>query len=254
MDYPGASDGSVGAYINNRALVCGGYPAKKDCYYYDSDGTWTQGPTMLVGRSDPASTIFNNQFWVTGGFNPDGAFLKSSELFDSNANRFIKFVDLPQDRYLHNIIQIDDNRAMLLGGQDLYQDTYDFSTTWKQGPELTTPRQSCQAGLVTFENGTKVVVAAAGDNEGSTEFLNLEETEWHFGPQLPNVIKGGASVQLENTFLIVGGNDDGRDALDTIWTFDTDAETWVLLNEHLATARRYTAAFLVPDDFCLLTI
>ena len=72
--------------------------------------------------------------------------------------------------------------------------------------------------------------------------------DWHFGTDLPYVIYGGATVQLNNTFLIVGGFNGTY--LDTIWTFDVVAEGWTLLNEHLTIGREFTAAFLVPDDFC----
>ena len=246
-DFPSAGEGSVGAYIEEQTLVCGGYPYTSDCYYYNTDGTWTQGPSMTEAREYASSTILNSDLWVTGGYNPGEHGLASTECFISTS--FITYVDLPVERYYHNIVSIEENRAMLLGGQTTFQEAYTFNGTWSNSSTLSRGRQYSQAGMVTFNNGTKMVVAAGGVNEQTTEFLNFDEDEWNFGPDLPYSIYRGASVQLNNTFLIVGGDSNGT-ALDTIWKFDAEAEEWILLNEHMTTARYYTAAFLVPNDFC----
>ena len=59
-------------------------------------------------------------------------------------------------------------------------------------------------GIVTFPNGTEMVVVAGGGSEQGTEFLTIDGNDWHFGPDLPENIFCGASVQLENTLMIVG--------------------------------------------------
>lgn len=255
-DFPGARQGSVGTYIQERALVCGGYfyigggIYTSECYYYNTNGTWTQGPSMTEAREHTASTFYNNQWWITAGYNSDQGTLASTELFNSTSNSFVPFVNLPEERESHNLVSIDDNRAILLGGQDFFVDTYICNDgTWEDGPVLSKGRQQSQAGLVTFNNGTKMIVAASGQYEKTTEFLPVDGEEWHFGPDLPYYIFWGASVQLEKTFLIVGGFGNGT-SLDTIWTFDIEKENWVLLEEHLKTERQLTAAFLVPDEYC----
>ena len=250
-NYPGAAYGSVGAYFKDKAFVCGGYHDISDCYYYNPNGTWTQGPSMTAARQFATATIFNQNFWITGGENSNGG-LATTELFDSGRNSFVPFVNLPEERYYHNLISIDDNRSMILGGQDPYQDTFIFNgVSWQEGPMLSRERWISQAGLITFQNGTQIILAAGGRYDQTTEFLNVEDDKWHFGPDLPYDIYGGASVQLENTFLIAGGYSIISNAyLDTIWSFDTEVEEWTLLNEHLTIGRLTTAAFLVPDEFC----
>ena len=246
-DFPGAEYGSVGAYFQERALVCGGYPYTSECYYYNTNGTWTQGPSMTEARRYAAATMLRGQWWITGGYNGVNVF-SSTELFNSSSNSFVPFVKLPKKRELHTLVSIDENRVMLLGGQNPYVDTYLYKDgSWIQGPVLSRGRYKSQAGLVTFNNGTKMVVAAGGNNEQSTEFLPVDGEAWHFGPDLPYRIELGASVQLQSTFLIVGGSNGSN--LDTILKFDVEAEEWILL-EHLTNSRKYTAAFLVPDDYC----
>ena len=73
--------------------------------------------------------------------------------------------------------------------------------------------------------------------------------KWSFGKDLPYSIRYGASVQLENTFLIVGGYNGSY--LNTLWKYDQLNEDWIQLNQTLKTARQWTTAFLVPDEFCL---
>ena len=80
----------------------------------------------------------------------------------------------------------------------------------------------------------------------STEFLNLDEGYWYFGPDLPDKTYNGASVQLPNGFLVVGGYSNTNET-DVIWKFDGG---WILLEQRLQIPRQVTSAFLVPDDFC----
>ena len=256
-NFPGGRDGYIGAYFQERALVCGGYNTGggsnyySACYFYNTNGTWMQGPSMTEERGFASASFLNNQFWITGGENSGGA-LDSTEIFNSSSSSFFPFVDLPEERRDHNIISIDVNRAMLLGGSSASTESFIFNgSAWLDGPMLSRGRARSQAGLVTFGNATRMIVAAGGAYEQSTEFLIVDDDMWHFGPDLPFEIYGGASVQLQNSFLIVGGyNANIGNYLDTIWTFDIETEEWTELNQHLTTARRYTAAFLVPDNFC----
>ena len=98
---------------------------------------------------------------------------------------------------------------LLLGGITDSTSTHIFDVnteTWSNGPALSTGRSCSQAGLVTFGNGTRMAVVAGGQNTKTTEFLSLDENSWHYGPELPYDIVNGASIQLDETFLIVGGN------------------------------------------------
>lgn len=250
-NYPALPLGSAGAYFEEKVFVCGGFLATSVCYSYNQHGrSWTLAPSMTEGRQYFTATIFNDQLWLTGGYK-SGQELASTELFNSNSNEFDSFVNLPVGRAYHNVISIENNKAMLLGGRFSYQDTHIYDgTSWQNGPTLLRARGESQAGLVTFENGTKIIVAAGGLDEQTTEIFNIDANEWQAGPDLPYLIKRGASVQFENTFLIVGGKDTNSDELDTIWKFDMDTENWALLDVKMQAARSLTAAFLVPEDFC----
>ena len=194
--------------------------------------------------------MVDNYWWVTGGV--VGLPTDTTELFTAENDTFNQYIPLPQALNLHNLITYDDSHTLLLGGQLTYSETYIFNmnnNTWSDGPRMLRARDSCQAGLVTFNNGTKAIVAAGGYAfENTTEFLNLDDMTWRYGPDLPYQIFYGSSVQWKNSFIIVAGS--GPTTLDTLWTFDVETNEWTLLDKKLTIPRYWTAAVMLPDDYC----
>ena len=48
VDYPGAEYSAVGAFLNNEAIFCSGYPYTTECYTYNQDNrTWTKATFEL---------------------------------------------------------------------------------------------------------------------------------------------------------------------------------------------------------------
>ena len=130
---------------------------------------------MIESRGSASSTFLNGNWWITGGKNP--IVLKSTEVYNADNNSFVSYVNLPRERFSHNMVSVADDRVMMLGGQSTYTDTYFYDDTdqaWTDGPRLSSARFNSQAGLVTFPNGTKMVIAVAGYQEQSTEFLNIQ--------------------------------------------------------------------------------
>ena len=251
-----ATYGPVGLFFNGQAIVCGDphYKSyKTQCYIYDN-GRWVKSEIAMKVQSFAAATVINGQWWVTGGMNLYGQSIATTQVLKNTSKSFEPFVNLTKSTGYHNLVQMDENKTMLLGGSFLPEhETHIFhlaNNTWSKGPTLLRGRTIGQAGLVKFPNGSSMIVAASGIYELTTEFLDMNgENTWHLGAELPYVIVLGTSVQFENTFLIVGGVS-GADALDTIWMFNITTENWTLLNQKLSTARVSPAAFLVPDEFC----
>ena len=111
-------------------------------------------------------------------------------------------------------------------------------------------------GLVTREDGRKEIVLAGGGNDygtNGTEVLNLETLTWRPGPELPHLLLGIASVQMENTFLAIGGADKSSSAQfesNSILAFDAINDQWVELPQKLdiSASGWLDVAFLVPDE------
>ena len=257
-DIPVGAYGAVAAFIDNRAISCSGYnsPYIGECYEYNpSDGSWDYTTSMTTPRQLGASTIIDGQWLITGGYSSaesDIYKLASTEYFDAFSNSFVSFKDLDVARSYHNLVTIDNNQAILAGGNSDHTETYilnirddDWSTN---GPPLQEGRHWSAAGSVTFANGSTAVLVTGGVGTRTTEVLYEGATSWIYGPDLPLSIETGNAVQYENTFIVVGGYASGW--LDTLYKFDVDNWTWILLDERLALDKDRTAVIMVPDEYC----
>ena len=252
-NFPLTRYGAVGAYVENAAAVaCGGFPITSGCSKFNPElGTWDPATSMIVERWFASSAFINGEWWISGGYD----LLTSTEVLDSDSDTFVSYKDLPEGREQHNLVNINSSVVMMLGGADSYHaDTYIFNAavdggTWIVGESLLVGRMKCQAGLVTLKNGTRAVVVAGGVDERTTEFFNLDTKIWSFGPDLPYDINQGASVQVDDTFLIAGGKT-GSNYLENLIKFDTESESWIEMSQKLPIGRIRAAAFLVPDDYC----
>ncbi len=123
------------------------------------------------------------------------------------------------------------------------------------------------------------MVVAGGFNSDSlhldsTEIYSPGEDTWRYGGALPRRLRGGHSVQLEETFLAVGGATDDGGFSDAVYAWDNAGEEWgeaqgvdrcgtytyvhwgtlkitacrSFLFRRLALGRAYGVAFLVPDS------
>ena len=101
--------------------------------------------------------------------------------------------------------------------------------------------------MIKDQNGKFKVIAAGGYRMKSSEIFDIESRKWTNGPDLPNVIYHGESVQYKNTFLIVGGWD-GSNRFDSIYEYDIRTNQWIKRSEKLKRARLAFTAFLVPDE------
>ena len=252
-DFPGGSHGSVGIFIDNEAIVCGGDNPNKDCYTYNpGDGTWTLSYQMGTDRMRAEGIIIDDKWWVTGGYDGDYS-LGTTELFDPVNKTFSSYTNMPEWKSDHNLVNFSPSSTLLVGGQLQDTDTYIYNhivNRWTDGPSVARAREESHAGLVTFDNGTKAVIVAGGSpGITSCEILDLETMTWSTGPSLLIGIENGASVQLEDTFIIVGGVIEAN--TDMLWKFDPHNMDWVRMDQRMVTARSDLAAFLVPYDYCL---
>ena len=90
-DYPLRIKGPVGAFVNDKAIVCGGFPlynsrvAVPDCFEYNAvNATWSRTTSMIHKRRAAASTIFQNKWLITGGIEYLTTALSSTEMLHIN--------------------------------------------------------------------------------------------------------------------------------------------------------------------------
>ena len=95
------------------------------------------------------------------------------------------------------------------------------------------------AGLVTFDNGTQIVIIAGGTSRKSAESFNLEEQVWKRNiPDLPvnSELRYPTALQFEKTFLIIGGID-GQESSNSILRYDRATEDWIKLEQTMREKR-----------------
>ena len=116
-------------------------------------------------------------------------------------------------------------------------------------PPMPTGRADHGCGLVTTEARGPEIVVVGGIMTASRATLtfSLETGEWRTGTEVVD-IHGAASLQLGETFLLVGGASVLPSTyLATILEYQPDSELWRVRPERLNTARGDAGVVLVED-------
>lgn len=204
---------------------------------------------MLEDRDDAASAQFGSTgfWWVTGGETI------STELYDDTTRQFYSYVDLPKTMSYHNMVNINDTHTVILGGAYTSGDIFIFSREtleFESLPSIPTPRRMCQAGLIYYPNGNKGILVAGGEDEISTEFLDLDTLTWSAKEDLPIDVHLGASVPYQNGLLIAGGwIASSSVATNNMIFFDPELDSWQVLTVTMNGSRNSFPAFIVPDAY-----
>ncbi len=96
-----------------------------------------------------------------------------------------------------------------------------------------------------------VAAGGLGLDPATSEIYSLDgDSTWRPGPDLPigGDLSGAASVQLEDTFMIVSGVSTAG-ASGSIFWFDPDEEVWVEASQVVTNPRWQFAAFLAPPGY-----
>jgi hypothetical protein len=252
---------TTGAYIDGKALICGGFKtgvgAISDCYHLNNGSSeWVIDEASLsTGVHTPSSvTLSETEWWVSGGRGVNSQSVKSSELYTVGEG-FSQYGELPLQQSYHYMLKIDDSKVMMLTN---FGEPWLFNTNsriWINMTNLEVTRLFAIFGLATFPDGEKKVVVAGGwDNDAgikiaSTEIFSFTDMTWRPGPNLPTAHTYARTVQFEDTFLAVGGNDANNRLSKKIYKFEPSSESWIELVERLPLARSFPATFFVPSDF-----
>jgi len=78
--------------------------------------------------------------------------------------------------------------------------------------------------------------------------FNLADLMWKYGPRLPKNLEFLTSVQLEDGFMVLGGQDNERKAAADVFFIDSRYE-WLEIEGGLQEARYLPIGVAVPDEF-----
>ena len=118
---------------------------------------------------------------------------------------------------------------------------------------MITPRERLMCGEVLTGDGSQqeVIVAGGSGNTGTinpspldvVEIFSVRDGNWRLASPLPTPIVQATVVPLDNTFLILGGED--TEFSNLIYRYQLGDDTWELLDAKLPKPARGVAATMV---------
>ncbi len=228
------------AYYNGVVRSCGGEELN-DCYeYHPEDNTWVSTAGLRDGRSGVRSSLIDGT-WLISGSNVDPIGTQTEMWVEDH---FQQGPNLPELMAAHCQTTINATHIFFADCYDQTAYLFNWSEQeWIQVDNMERDRDyDCGCGLIRSEtNGKEYVVAGFG----TSEIFNFDTMSWRTGPTLPYGY-GYASVQLEDTFVLVGGYED--DYTDRMYVFDQDNYAFALKSQRLQHPRAYAGAVALPDD------
>ena len=226
---------------------------RQECLEYNPEtDSWTEGLRMIGYRAGSATVeLPNGTFWIMDDLYTD--FQLTSEIYQDG--QFYPGPDVP---FLgHNGVpcatQVTDDLTFF-GNDRGYFYSAARGTFEETNDRMPHTSYAAQCGSATLADGTRVVIVAGGDENAvdTVQIFDLSTEEWTIGAHLPYRVKDGRTVQLRDTFLIVGGIERfGGVYYDTILEFDPVSLDWVVRSETLSIPRE--RQFMIDVDverFC----
>ena len=111
----------VSTFMGDKVIVCGGqngsFISTNQCFNYDKDlNVWKETFSLKEIRAYAAAVqLTPEKWWITGGFSNHGV-LQSTEMFTLGSG-IESFMDLPVQLHSHNLVKINSNHVILLGGK-----------------------------------------------------------------------------------------------------------------------------------------
>jgi hypothetical protein len=228
---------------DGRALVVGGYVEPSSAEVYDAAANrWTAVAPMGTARSygHTATVLRDGRVLVVGGCNYDSACsIRSTELYDAQANRWTATGDLNIARGWHTAALLADGRVLVVGGDSGQYPTksseiYDPSSgTWSLGPTLNEGR--AKQAMTTIRRGRETLYLVAGGCCAGGNWLgSLTSTEVYIPSQNRWVQAGNMAVGRKETVAgmlpdgsaVIAGGENTEQFLNSAERFDPATFTW----------------------------
>ena len=161
-----------------------------------------------------------------------------------------KYVDLPRDMTNPSVVKINSTSYFIYDDGDAWIFN-NITETFEVLPDSISDHENAQAGLVNYPDGRRYIFVSGGESSYKTERFNLDDPDsfWTYGPDLPYSVHFGSVLQYEDSFLIVGGQNDTYADYDTILRFDTEKDEWEILPVEMKSGRNSFPAFFIPEGY-----
>jgi len=252
--------------LDEIPTVCGGMGPNgeiySDCLKYDAKAdNWTKSGDLSTGRSSPGVT-YNLVFGLVmaGGWNRT-KYLETVE-YTRNGIYTDFLAPLPEAHAGNCLVLVDFNTLFLAGGYGGSAIGYTNKTfildrrinVWSRMADMPTGRSVMSCGLVGSGPGfgDKEIVVAGGTNIGNArdyvEIFNIANNVWRTAQPLPQTLLGAATVQYQDTFILVGGRNSSLVTVDTLYMYQASDESWIELDAKLQSGKKDVIAMLVKKS------
>ncbi len=246
-DYPIYISAMAVGLFDGFIKSCGSSSDTDECYDYDPvTNTWSVSPLLTHSRKDPKASFIDG-IWLVSGDSDGSQTGATTDMWTGSSFEFGPTA--PVDMFLHCQLTVNSTHVFFANSRTMTSSyLLEWSTqTWTElDPPYYSEFHVPSCGLINnSELGTEAIIV----EDGKSEIFSFQDLMWRQGPTLPDFDFAG-TAQLEDTFVLFGGNDASGASLDTIYQFDNENYEFVLLNNRLQTGRSvYPGGVFVPDDF-----
>jgi len=268
--------GCMANLLGDKPHVCGGYTEdySEKCYRYDpKQDMWTETGSFLTSRNGPkgyygCTYSYSYGIVAAGGYGcidecSQGPPVPLGNVdFTMDGQSFGQLTELPEGIQYNclvalwggDLLSVGGSNFDMQGGGGVSEKAFIYSNykrEWSQVADMITPRERLMCGVVPAGDGSQQEVVAAGgrDNLGEAsdvvEIYSVRDGDWRVANSLPSPIMQATSVQLDTTFLLLGGGTDEWYGSDLIYRYDTTDDSWELLEARLPGALTGVAATMV---------
>ena len=246
------SKSAVGAYLDKRVMLCGGWLAGKECGEYEFDTQqWSEVPYSLnIERAEAAGAILHNGSWIIiGGKGPDGEPLFSTDFLHNGL--FEPNLQWPEAVSGQCVAGLNSSHLLVSGGESkggnllgtVYFLNVDTSLWISLEEKMEYSRRGHVCGIATNDDKEYIIIAG-GQDILKTELLDLKTMRFKLGPDLPFEMDWAASIQTGSNFAVVGGEHIGYCSKpsmcissNALFEIAIENNTWNILDQSLKLPR-----------------
>ena len=255
--------GSGAALSDGTPLVC---TLEAPCFkYLAEDDSWVKAGSTIHSYKYRGQAYNEKKGLVLAGGRDNETMTKSCVENSRDGDSFDKMKELPGPIEGACLASLDDHTLFLTGGgadgNDSKTDAFLIKVRsdegWVPKTDMLLGRRDHSCGAVSGPDG-KIEVVVTGGRLGdalevtdTTVIYNVEKNEWRDGQPLGHRVRWAASVQLDYTFLVVGGlarvgQPDYDEKTDKIFKYSVAETKWELLPKNLTFPSYDLVAFMVP--------
>ena len=202
--FGGSTDPFSGA-VNNSAV------------FNPNTGAWTEIASMPTARGGATAQIVDDDIYVIGGLDINGASVDTVEIYDPQTNTWDDGSalqtrrDNPGSAVIDDLLYVFGGRTRnadgsVVDGSLSSMEIFDPSSqTWSSGPSLITGRRTFAVG--TIDDKIQVIGGEDGNVFIQNEEYNPLTNQWRELPSIPTARHGAAFGTIDDVIYVAGGGD-----------------------------------------------